>query len=390
KRASFVGGSAGTRSQVIEAPNALPNPVRPLKALVLGTAMAAGCVLGLRAALGAEWVDPEVRSAAEVRQALRLPVLGELPFVAEAQAPRHSPVGLIYQAMPRSPTAESYRVVRANLDLARRHRDARVVMVTAPRGGEGKSAVASNLAVTLAQAGRRVLLVDADLRTPSQHATFGLTRDRGLVHLLRGLLTPERVVQPTSVADLDLVASGPEVANPAELLSAPGLAGALAWSRRVYDTVVIDATSLLTVADPSIVAAAADAVVLVVRVSETKWADASRAVEALKGIGTPVLGVVINGPNPDTAARPWPSHAGVDAGGTGRAPSASEIPYDPRMTFSPGAEHAGNGHVPDVFPTTEKRPHEAIWLSMKASSPSKTSRSTGRSAPAISGRTRTG
>jgi len=342
KRATLVGDFSGIRSQVIEPPNALSRPVRPLVTMVLGMALAAGCVLGLGAALGAELVDPKVRSEAEVRRLWRLPVLGRLPYVAAAQAPPHAPVSLICQTMPRSPSAESYRVVRANLDLSRRNREARVVMVTGPHGGEGKSTVSVNLAVSLAQAGRRVLLIDADLRTPSLHKTFGLARGRGLVHLLRGLLPPDRVVQATSVKNLDLVASGPEVPNPAELLSAPGLAEALARFRETYETVILDAPALLPVADPSIIGAAADAIVLVLRVPATRRADAARAVEAVRGIGTPVLGVILNGSPADTVPWPWPPSVGPGDATVGAAdPASSEIPHDPRMTFARG-EDAGS------------------------------------------------
>lgn len=342
KRASLVGDFAGIRSQVIEPPNALPKPVRPLVSMVLGMALAAGCVLGLGAALGAELVDPKVRSAGEVRRLWRLPVLGQLPYVPASQAPRHAPVGLICQTMPRSPSAESYRVIRANLDLSRRDRDVRVVMVTGPLGGEGKSTVAVNLAVSLAQAGRRVLLIDADLRTPTLHKTFGLARGRGLVHLLRGLLPPDRVVQATSVKNLDVVASGPEAPNPAELLSAPGLVEALARFREGYETVIIDAPALLPVADPSIVGAAADAIVLVLRVPATRRADAARAVEAVRGIGTPVLGVVLNGSAPDAVPWPWPpSAAAGETSASAGDPASSEIPHDPRMSFTRGDEAAG-------------------------------------------------
>ena len=191
--------------------------------------------------------------------------------------------------------------------------------------------------MTLAQAGRRVLLIDADLRSPELHKTLGLSRSRGLVHLLRGLLPPDRVVQATSVTNLDFVASGPEVPNPAELLSAPGLAEALARFREWYETVVIDAPALLPAADPSIVGAAADAVVLVVRVTETARADASRAAEALRGIGTPVLGVVINGSDPDAVPWPWPP-PGRDAPAGASDLAASEIPHDPRLTFARDAD----------------------------------------------------
>lgn len=349
KRSTLVGDFAGTRSHMVEAPNVLSRPVRPRVSLTLMMGLAVGLVLGVAAALGAELVDPRLRSAAEAGRALRLPVLGQVPAAAAAGAgasdAAEAPVCL---ARPRSPEAEAYREIRARLDLARRARDARVLLVTGPSGGEGKTAAAANLAVALAQSGRRVLLVDADLRTPALHRAFGVPRERGLVHVLRGLLPPGRVAHPTGVKNLDLVASGPAVADPAQLLSSPGLAEALAAFRGGYDTVVVDAPSLRGVADASVIAAQADGVVLVVRVPATTRADAFRATESLRGVGTPVLGVVVQGSAPEPAAWPWPAvPAAADRGAATAAPG--EIPHDPRVSFapaSPSVNGSGGGHAP--------------------------------------------
>ena len=259
-----------------------------------------------------------------------------MPFEA---TPGASPV---CRTLPRSPTAEAYRVIRAHLDLARRGRDVRVILITGPLGAEGTSTVAVNLAVAFAQAGRRTLLVDADLRDPRQHEILGLSRDRGLVHLLRGLLPLARVAQTTAVKNLDLVASGPQVADPAELLSSTGLAEALETFRQAYDTVIVDAPALRGVADAALLGALADGIVLVVRVPATTRADTLRAVEALRGLGTPILGLVVNGSEPEASLWPWPWPAT-----TRREPASGaalgEIPYDPQVSFDPGVMVATNG-----------------------------------------------
>ena len=349
KQARLVGDFSGTRSTVIEPPNAGEKAVWPRASLTLALALIAGGILGLAAALGAELVAPRVRSVAEMRRVLQLPVLGQLPALAKDQTPLAGSIGLICQAMPRSPSAEAYRLVRANLDISRRGREVRVILVTGPHAGEGASTVASNLAVALAEAGRTVALVDGDLRTPSLHLTFGLTGDRGFVHLLRDLLPTTRVAQATRVPNLDLVAAGPEVPNPAELLSSPELPAVVARLGERYDTVVIDAPPLLGFADASILGSVADGVILVVRLGETKRADAVRAVEALKALGTPVLGAVINGANPE-AATAWPRVTSnflgaVSANGNGyghagasepwSAEALTAIPFDPRMNIAP-------------------------------------------------------
>ena len=336
KRATLVGDYAGTRAQIVEAPNAAESPVRPRVSLTLMMGLAAGALLGVAAALGSELVDPRIRSAADAGRVSRLSVLGPVPFEA---TPGASPV---CRTLPRSPTAEAYRVIRAHLDLARRGRDVRVILITGPLGAEGTSTVAVNLAVAFAQAGRRTLLVDADLRDPRQHEILGLSRDRGLVHLLRGLLPLARVAQTTAVKNLDLVASGPQVADPAELLSSTGLAEALETFRQAYDTVIVDAPALRGVADAALLGALADGIVLVVRVPATTRADTMRAVEALRGLGTPILGLVVNGSEPEPSLWPWPWPAT-----TRREPASGaalgEIPYDPQVSFDPGVMVATNG-----------------------------------------------
>ncbi|MDR3635937.1 MAG: polysaccharide biosynthesis tyrosine autokinase [Isosphaeraceae bacterium] len=333
KQAKLTGDFSGIRCEVIEPENALPKPVRPLGSLTLALALAAGCLLGTAAALGAGLIDPRVRTLDEVRRVLQLTSLGQVPQLPEALATRLEHAGLICQGMPRSPAAEAYKVVRANIELARRGRDLRVILVTSPREHEGRTTVASNLAVCLAQAGRRVLLVDADLRHPSLHAIYSLARERGLAQVLRGAQPLGRAVQATGVAGLEVLCSGPEVPNPAELLSSTHLHDTLARAREAYDVVIVDSPPLLTVADTSILGTAADATLLVVRASQTRRVDARHATEILSGLGTPLLGAVVNGVGPEWAggARQRDEPGTPRAGGHGE-----EILADPQITLTPG------------------------------------------------------
>jgi capsular exopolysaccharide synthesis family protein len=143
-----------------------------------------------------------------------------------------------------------------------------------------------------------VLLVDADLRRPSQHAVHGLARSPGLTHVLSDLMPYHTVVQSTAVANLDLLAAGAEVQNPAELLASARLVTLMGELRRDYDIVFIDTSPLLVVTDPSIIAVAIDGLVLVVRASVTRRHDAQRCQDLLKALQTPALGLVVNGINP--------------------------------------------------------------------------------------------
>ena len=334
KQAKFVGDYSSIRSQIIEPANALPSPVRPLVSLTLAMAMLAGGALGVGAALVSDLLDPRIRSLAEMRRVIHLPFLGQVPQLPDSPIAGASPVGLVSHLLPRSPSAEAFKVVRANVDCSRRKQDVRVVLVTSSRPGEGKTTVASNLAICLAQAGRRVLLVDADLRHPMQHEIHGLRNERGLVQILRDVMSVDQVVQTTAVSNLDVMTSGPETPNPAELLSSPVLHEFLDRVREDYDTVIIDSPSLLAVADPAIVGAVVDGILLVARVATTKRDDAARAVEVLKGLGTPVLGGLINGVGPEPDPRPWlPFERGGER--TDRYPR--EIRIDSQLIFIPGA-----------------------------------------------------
>jgi capsular exopolysaccharide synthesis family protein len=355
KQAKFVGDYSSIRSQVIELPNALPAPVRPLVALTLVLAILAGGTLGAGAALVSDLLDPRIRSLAEMRRVIHFPFLGQVPQLQGAPVAGASPVGLVSHVMPRSPSAEAFKVVRANVDRTRRKQDVRVVLITSPRAGEGKTTVASNLAICLAQAGRRVLLVDADFRRPMQHEIHGLARDRGLVQILRDVMTVDQVVQTTAVSNLDVITSGPETPNPAELLSSPLLHEFLDRVRADYDTVIIDSPALLEVADPAIVGAVVDGILLVARVATTKRDDAARAVEVLKGLGTSVLGGLINGVGPEPDPRPW---LPFDRGDERPDRYPREIRIDSQLIFVPGASigvppRSAGGRFPSALDALE-------------------------------------
>ncbi len=169
-----------------------------------------------------------------------------------------------------------------------------MILVTSPTAREGKSSTASNLSISLAHAGRKVLLIDADLRCPSQHAGYDLRLSPGFTQVLKDVLPFDRVVQPTPVENLELLAAGLDVSNPAELLASPRLASFLEETRRNYDVIVIDSSPLLLVTDPLIIAALADGVILVVDGTRIRVREAARAAEMLQA-RVSVLGVLVNG-----------------------------------------------------------------------------------------------
>ena len=149
--------------------------------------------------------------------------------------------------MPHSAWAEAYRAVRTNIDFLRRNTRLQVLLVTSAYADEGKTTAASNLAISFAAAGRKVLLIDADLRHPSLDPIHGVDRVQGLSCLLNDVMPLHRVVQQSRINSLDVVTAGPEVPNPAELLSSPRLAELLDEARKSYDIILVDSSPLLAV-----------------------------------------------------------------------------------------------------------------------------------------------
>ncbi|SIO55420.1 capsular exopolysaccharide family [Singulisphaera sp. GP187] len=295
KQAQLVSDYSSISCQVIEPPSALPYPVQPRVKMTLLMGLMTGLFLGIGLAYLADRLDPRIRTLDEVRKVLEFRLIGTIPKLLVDQLTLMGEVGLVSHAMPRSVWAEAYRSVRTSLEFLRRSRQVQLILVTSAHSGDGKTTTASNLAISFAMAGRKVLLVDGDLRKPAQHKIFRLKGDQGLSHILRRLLPLSRVVQQTQIENLDFIASGSDVDNPAELLASSALTDFVAEIRNLYDMVVFDSSPLLAVTDPSILSAVVDGVVLVVRPEATKRHDAERTVELLKTMESPVLGFIVNG-----------------------------------------------------------------------------------------------
>jgi capsular exopolysaccharide synthesis family protein len=292
KQAQLVSDFGSVTAQVLDPPVATEN--RPPIPIVLLAALVVGCGLGAGAVYVADQLDARIRSLPEIRRLLDYRMLGVVPQLSRAQLAEMN-IGLASHVKPRSRLAETYKAIRTGIDLLRRNWDGKVFMVTSPQPSDGKSTTASNLTICMAQSGRKVLLLDADLRRPSQHTIHGLSQSPGLTQVLTDQLPFDQAVQPTAVPSLDLLAAGAEVSNPAELLATARFGALVGELRQAYDIVIIDTSPLLVVTDPSVIAVVIDGMVLVVRASVTRRFDAERSQDLLKALETPVLGLVING-----------------------------------------------------------------------------------------------
>jgi capsular exopolysaccharide synthesis family protein len=262
-----------------------------------------GCLLGIGIAIVVDATDRSFRSPDDIRRALSLPVLAHFPMVplrsrrlrrGKAQVPRVSPA--VWSALrPRSREAEMFRGLRSELCFAAEGDRRKVIQITSPSPGDGKSVVAANLAVSLAQCGQNVLLVDCDLRRPTQHELFQLAQPEGLSTLLGGESELPDAVQSTAVGRLWVLPGGPLPANPAELLASARFAQLLELVRGQYDFVLLDSAPLLSVSDPAAIAARADGVLLVLRLTKEARALALGAQRKLAAVHARTLGVVVNG-----------------------------------------------------------------------------------------------
>jgi capsular exopolysaccharide synthesis family protein len=201
-------------------------------------------------------------------------------------------VKLVMLADPHSPAAEAYRTLAANLSFAYADRQLQTIGVTSAAAGEGKSTTVANVAIALAEGGRRVIVVDADLRRPGLHTLFGLDLQEGLANVLLGEHT-QLPLQDTAAAGVRLLSSGQTAANPLEALSSRRLDQVLALARAQADFVLVDTPPAGALADTAVLAPRLDGILLVVSAGKTKRDLARRAREQLERVNANLLGVVL-------------------------------------------------------------------------------------------------
>lgn len=274
-------------------PAKVPFRPRPGQAMVRGVAF--GLILGLGAIFLFYYADHRFRRNEEVERVLGLPVLATVPLIADKTARER---GMVSHLKQTSEVAESFRTLRASLLLKEDIRQAPVLMITSAGPGEGKSLISANLAISLAQDGRRTLLVGADLRRPVLSAIFGVDKERaGLSEVLKGEVRwPDAMIQH-GVANLDVMPSGRIPSHPSELLGRKELSEFLREARSCYQHVIVDAPPVLGVSDSLVLLPNMDGVLFVVRYGVTHSLGASHAVLKLQGSGVPCMGSIMNGVN---------------------------------------------------------------------------------------------
>lgn len=201
---------------------------------------------------------------------------------------------LVTMMNPRSPISEQYRTIRTNIQFSTVDEDVQTILITSSGPAEGKSTTANNIAVVFAQQGKRVLLVDSDLRKPTAHYSFRMDNTIGLTNVLTRQEKLENAVRETDQEELFVLTSGPIPPNPAELLGSKAMDHLLREAKHLFDIIIFDTPPVLAVTDASVLANKTDGVVLVVSSGKTENDSALKAKELLMNAKAKLLGVVLN------------------------------------------------------------------------------------------------
>lgn len=286
--ASPDGGPGLVSIEVLEPPVASASPVSPNTRLNLAIGMAGGAAAGYLAALLRLLLDTKVRTRADVE------TLGDLPMLGHVlRDPDATERPLTVQLDPRGPRAEAFRTLRTSIQFADAGSTTRVIVMTSAMPGEGKTTTTANLAITMAESGARVALVDADLRRPRLADVLGLEGAVGLTDVLIGRAALADVTQPWGRGTLDVVPAGQVPPNASELLGSARMHELVDDLRARYDYVLLDAPPVLPVTDAAVLSRIVDGAIVAAAVGKTTKARFAEAVETLHRIGSRVVGVTL-------------------------------------------------------------------------------------------------
>lgn len=277
-----------TNARIIERAQVPAFPIRPRKLQNILFSALLGVFFGLCLALLQEFLDDRINSPDEADRVLRLPNLGHIPAIEEEG------LRLIRDLKTYSPITEAYRSLRTNINFAAVDNPVRTIAVTSSGPSEGKSTTVANLAMAFAMDGKRVIVIDADLRRPTLHKLFGLKPSPGLTDILVGTHALGDVIRATDVDNVRVIPAGSVPPNPAELLGSEAMAHFVDTLRTMADVLVFDSPPTLAVADAVLLSARVDGVLFVVGYGETKKTNARHALDLLAHARAHVLGAVLN------------------------------------------------------------------------------------------------
>ena len=308
-RVQLTEEDGGTTVVELTAPTP-PYKVAPSLLRCIGLGALLGLLMGSGLALLLEKNANTFRDPDEISEVLGVPVLTHVPYFKgrSSKSLRKGEVGpfdrldpyLAVVHMPASVAAEAIRSCRTSVFFEMAGPGGKIIQVTSPLPGDGKSTIAGNLACSIAQSGKKVLAIDCDLRRPQLTDNFAMPNELGLTNVLNADCDPHEACHATPIPNMFMMPSGPIPANPAEALTLPDMRDLLQMLRDEYDYIILDTPPLLVVTDPSITASMVDGVVLALRIRRKSKPNAKESINILGAIGARILGVVIN--NSDEAS----------------------------------------------------------------------------------------
>jgi len=281
-----VAGGVGVNNIAVVDPGDVPDkPSSPKMLLNLAFAMLAGLLAGAALAFALEQLEDSLSDPAEVVELLHIPLIGVIPKVA------NEPLESLRDV--KSPLSEAYFSVQTSLALTTTHGFPRTLVVTSSRPNEGKSLTSLGLAKALADLGRKVVLIDGDIRSPSVHGMVGANPAPGLSNVLAGAATAAAVIQESGIANLSIIAAGPQPPSVAALLARAGVQALFATLLEAFDHVVVDAPPVMGFADAPLIASQVEGVCFVMEAHGTKKSSARTAIARLRGSETTILGAIV-------------------------------------------------------------------------------------------------
>ncbi len=311
KEASLAAGLDSSNIRVVDRARVPLHPASPNITRNLEFALLISLVTGVALAFGLDALDSTVRTPEQAESISGLPTLGVIPLQAAFEAPGTGmakahllkttprnpprPRPLICYLEPQSEIAEAYRTLRTSILLSSATRPPRSILITSSVPQDGKTMTCLNIAIVLAQQGKRVLLLDADMRRPNIHKAFGLKGQVGLSNILTGGANLSDAIQPTVQPNLFVLPAGPIPPHPSELLSSPLMQDLFTTCCKDFDHVIVDSPPVISVTDPVLLSVQTDAVLLIVRSGQTTAAHVRRTRDLLQSVKADLLGVVVNG-----------------------------------------------------------------------------------------------
>jgi capsular exopolysaccharide synthesis family protein len=296
---SLESGSSRIRDLYVMEPATLPTrPIAPSKLRIIPAAAMTGSVLATGLVFLFEFLNKTIESVDDIHRSLSLPALTIIPRLT---ARRKRDSMLLVDDKAASIITEAYRVLRTNLQLSHANGGLHTLLVATPQSQDDKALVVANLGLTMAKAGHRVLMVDADLRQPQLHRLLGVAQEPGLSTLLAETGDGLEVIVETGAPNLHLIPGGPTPPDPLALLSSPRMAWLIEKLKERTDIVLFNTPPVLIAADAVVLAAQVDAAVMVVQSRSTKTQSATWALKMLRNVGAGVLGAILTGVRPGSS-----------------------------------------------------------------------------------------